>query len=263
MKKYLSIGEVAKLKGISVKSLRYYGELGILPPAYINKETGYRYYSLEQLVVIDLITVCIDLDIPLKNFHKYMADNQYINIGYLVEDGKAIAKQKIHKLKKIISFLNDISEHLINTNRIKQLSEPFIQNLPERFFLTLDWSADIYNVEEFRSKLTALYKQCREIDITDTFNQGVLFLYRDNIKISKVFLEIPKFIDNISNLITIPSGDFLSEIFDNATLATGIEKYISNKVYPNGSILIAKELYDIKIDYQPTPLEFQLLVTKK
>ena len=33
MKGYLSIGKVAKLKGVSVKSLRYYDEIGILKPA--------------------------------------------------------------------------------------------------------------------------------------------------------------------------------------------------------------------------------------
>ena len=36
MKEYLTIGEVSKMKGVGIKSLRYYDRLGILKPAYIN-----------------------------------------------------------------------------------------------------------------------------------------------------------------------------------------------------------------------------------
>ena len=40
----LSIGEAAKLKQVSVKSLRYYETIGILKPAYVDPSSGYRYY---------------------------------------------------------------------------------------------------------------------------------------------------------------------------------------------------------------------------
>lgn len=70
MKKYLTIGEVSKIKQVSPKSLRYYEKLGILLPAYTNKETGYRYYTVEQLLIVELIHICIELGIPLKKFQK-------------------------------------------------------------------------------------------------------------------------------------------------------------------------------------------------
>ena len=47
MKGYLSIGAVSKRKGVSIKSLRYYDRIGVLRPAYINKDTNYRYYKEE------------------------------------------------------------------------------------------------------------------------------------------------------------------------------------------------------------------------
>ena len=43
MKKYFTIGEISKMKGVGIKSLRYYDKVGVLKPAYINQETGYRY----------------------------------------------------------------------------------------------------------------------------------------------------------------------------------------------------------------------------
>lgn len=45
----LSIGEFSNICKVSPKALRYYAEIGLLLPEEINPETGYRYYSLDQL----------------------------------------------------------------------------------------------------------------------------------------------------------------------------------------------------------------------
>ncbi|MFJ8519661.1 MerR family transcriptional regulator [Lysinibacillus xylanilyticus] len=45
----LSIGEFSKICGVSTKTLRYYDEIGLINPDETNSESGYRYYSIEQL----------------------------------------------------------------------------------------------------------------------------------------------------------------------------------------------------------------------
>ncbi|MEZ4832447.1 MAG: MerR family DNA-binding transcriptional regulator [Caldilineaceae bacterium] len=47
----LKIGEFSKLAQVSVKTLRYYAELGLLKPDWVDRYTGYRYYTLQQLRV--------------------------------------------------------------------------------------------------------------------------------------------------------------------------------------------------------------------
>lgn len=64
----------------------------------------------------------------------------------------------------------------------------------------------------------------------------------------------------IENLLIIPNGDFLCKVIDGDTLE---EKYLTDKSYPDGSIFIAKELYDMNINCQLVPFEIQLLITKK
>ena len=71
----LSIGEVSKMKGVGVKSLRYYERMGVLPPAYVDPDSGYRYYSMRQMVDIDIITTCIDLGIPLRELRDHMDES--------------------------------------------------------------------------------------------------------------------------------------------------------------------------------------------
>lgn len=45
----LKICDFSRLSHVIVKALRYYDEIGLLPPAHIDYFTNYRYYSVEQL----------------------------------------------------------------------------------------------------------------------------------------------------------------------------------------------------------------------
>ena len=50
------IGEFSKLSQVSVKALRHYDALGLLKPARVDRFTGYRYYSADQLPRLYRIT---------------------------------------------------------------------------------------------------------------------------------------------------------------------------------------------------------------
>lgn len=51
----LSIGQMAKMNNISEKALRRYHDYGLLHPSRIDGQTGYRYYSVEQSMIVDTI----------------------------------------------------------------------------------------------------------------------------------------------------------------------------------------------------------------
>ena len=61
----LSIGAFAQRSRLSRKALRLYAELGLLPPARIGPETGYRYYRADQVDRARLIGLLRRLDMPL------------------------------------------------------------------------------------------------------------------------------------------------------------------------------------------------------
>lgn len=46
------IGAFSKLSGVTVKTLRHYDELSLLKPAHVDEESGYRFYTAEQLLTI-------------------------------------------------------------------------------------------------------------------------------------------------------------------------------------------------------------------
>lgn len=111
MNQYMSIGKVSKLKNVSIKSLRYYDRIGILKPAFVNTETNYRYYTNDQLYLLDAITVCIRLGIPLKDLNNYV-ENSSINLQKLLYDGKILAEQKIMDIHNCLETLQETLQNM-------------------------------------------------------------------------------------------------------------------------------------------------------
>ena len=61
----LSIGKMAALNRISVSTLRLYDEKGLLKPCYIDPQTGYRYYDINQNARLDMIVYMKELGMSL------------------------------------------------------------------------------------------------------------------------------------------------------------------------------------------------------
>lgn len=62
----LSIGEFARLVGVSVRMLRHYDQLGLLAPARVDPFTGYRSYSTQQLSRANELVALKDLGFSLE-----------------------------------------------------------------------------------------------------------------------------------------------------------------------------------------------------
>lgn len=62
----LAIGTFGRHSGLSVKALRHYDRLGLLPAAYVDAATGYRWYEPAQVSTARLISRLRALDLPLQ-----------------------------------------------------------------------------------------------------------------------------------------------------------------------------------------------------
>mgnify|MGYP000627730719 CR=1 FL=1 len=68
------IGDFSKICRIPVSALRYYADIGLLEPAHISPETGYRYYSLEQLPQLNRILALKDLGLTLEQIKDLLSE---------------------------------------------------------------------------------------------------------------------------------------------------------------------------------------------
>jgi DNA-binding transcriptional MerR regulator/effector-binding domain-containing protein len=67
-----SIGEFARLGGVSVRTLRHYDETGLLPPATVDPDTGYRGYSAPQLTQLNRIMALKELGLSLTQVRRLL-----------------------------------------------------------------------------------------------------------------------------------------------------------------------------------------------
>lgn len=70
----LKIGDFSRLAHVSVKTLRFYARDGLLPPVWIDRFTGYRYYDLMQLPRLNRILALKDLGFSLEQIGKMLDD---------------------------------------------------------------------------------------------------------------------------------------------------------------------------------------------
>lgn len=88
-----TIGRFSKICSIPVKTLRYYDDIDLLKPSYIDYETNYRYYDYDKIEAIKII-------ILLKNFHIPLADIKEIIESADHIQWNSIIGQKITELEK-------------------------------------------------------------------------------------------------------------------------------------------------------------------
>lgn len=74
MENLMPIGEFATASRLSQKALRLYGENGVLPPAWVDPDTGYRYYRPEQLRTATLIALLRRAGMPLVEVRAFLRD---------------------------------------------------------------------------------------------------------------------------------------------------------------------------------------------
>ncbi len=130
MQNLLRIGQVCKLYGISLDTLRYYDHKDLLKPI-VDKENGYRYYSFEHLDVLEMLMVGKFLEIPLEQMKEKIACESiegYLTMleeqrGLIEERRKLLEKLSLYTqemtglLKKISAFENDYTFSKVTTEK--------------------------------------------------------------------------------------------------------------------------------------------------
>lgn len=71
----LKIGEFARVGQVSIATLRHYDQCGLLKPNALDPDTGYRYYSLDQLARLNRILALKELDFPLEQIARLLEED--------------------------------------------------------------------------------------------------------------------------------------------------------------------------------------------
>lgn len=145
------IQEVAKQSGVSVRTLHYYDEIGLLKPDKISP-SGYRVYQHNSLKRLQKILFYRELDFPLSKI-KQLLDNPWTDENRQMEQQLELLKLKHKRLQGIIRLLEDqlkgedrVSIKEFNMDEIRDHEEKYRVEVEEKY-----GSSDAYKESKKRA----------------------------------------------------------------------------------------------------------------
>ena len=101
----MQIREFAEFTGVSVRTLHYYDEIGLLVPARVDRATGYRYYDESSLLRMQEILFYRELDFPLKRIGQILSAPDHDKTQALKEQ-KILLTLKKERLERLICAID-------------------------------------------------------------------------------------------------------------------------------------------------------------
>ena len=104
----MTVHEVSRLTGVSIRALQYYDRIGLLRPASYS-EAGYRLYDDESLEVLQQILLFRELEFPLKEIKRIIQAPSFDRNKALEQQIELLRLKKEH-LEKLIDLAREIKE---------------------------------------------------------------------------------------------------------------------------------------------------------
>lgn len=105
----MRIKEFAAITGVSVRTLHYYDEIGLLRPAYVDRATGYRYYDDRSLLRMQEILFYRELDFPLQRIGELLSSPHYNQEQALTEQKQLLILKK-ERLERLIAAVDSAAK---------------------------------------------------------------------------------------------------------------------------------------------------------
>ena len=212
----MKIGDFAELNSISIQTLRYYEKVGLIVPAYIDSETNYRYYHLNQSASVDIIQFLKGFEFSLNEIKVLLEESDDLSLleTLIQEKHQALIAEK-KRIEKRINSLDSFQENMFEYQLNQNKDSMEIKKFPKRHILTYPLRKNIYqmseleyeyHLREFKQHLVG--KGFQRAD----FNRIGSTIQRENF-VKQVFLSqelfmfVPKKISEVPT-ISLPAGNY-------------------------------------------------------
>jgi len=128
-KSLLSIKEFSEMSGLEQSTLRYWDDIGLFSPAHRNPDNSYRYYSPEQIILVNFIKVLSSLHIPLKVIASVSENRTPEDILRLMEQQETILDQEITRLHEAHSTIHTLRDAIRQGIEVPDVERISVQHL--------------------------------------------------------------------------------------------------------------------------------------
>ncbi|URZ08602.1 MerR family transcriptional regulator [Clostridium felsineum] len=270
MKDLFTIGELSRLFNINIKTLRYYDEINLFKPIFVDRMNSYRYYSTEQFEQLNTIIYLKALGMSLNTISFHLNKRGIDNITELLNKQREITKEKIKELqrieKKIENRLSQINYAIqcSSLDMVQELkfNERTVVLLKQRIKSDRDLELSIRNLENNTNKSASIFNGKVGVSISKAKLKSRIFEEYDSIFL---FTEGEEYSDKL--LKVLPKGIYITIRFngthkDSPKYYYKLLKYIEEKGYAIGDDSIEITLIDFGLTTKRSEFitEIQILI---
>ena len=127
-----TVKNLSELSGVTVRTLHFYEEAGLLKPAYYGSN-GYRYYEESQLLQLQQILFFKELGLTIKQISKVLGRSDFDQLAALHAHRKALSQEK-EKIERLIETIDGTIKHLKGKKKMKAMGNV---NVPSDVFIKM------------------------------------------------------------------------------------------------------------------------------
>ena len=131
-----TVKEISDLTGISVRTLHYYDEIGLLKPTE-KSDAGYRLYDDRALEILQQILFFREFDIPLKEI-KAVLDNPALERNQILQVQRKMLVTKKERMERLIASIDDILKGenkmdftIFTKTEVEEMFQTMLEHMPE------------------------------------------------------------------------------------------------------------------------------------
>ncbi|GMQ55851.1 multidrug efflux transcriptional regulator BmrR [Vallitalea sediminicola] len=269
MDKYFSIGETAKINNVSIQALRLYDKMGLLKPAYVDPESKYRYYTIDQFIYIDLIKYSKHIGAPLKELSDVLQKKDIVTLLSFIQKQQDIVEKEINRLKNIKIAMGNIESKIKYVMEFEETNKIYYRHIDKRFIIKTKLKQEDKK-SDIEIKIRKLDKILEEndkilegetgyfVDLNLLIGKGEMVyrniyttLYNDNINSKNIDVE------------EIPEGRYLCIAYYNHEKEKAVDKllsYMKEKNINYKGISMQAELFNTLRQWENDNLLYELQI---
>ncbi len=278
MKNKYTVGEVAKLLNISAQTIRFYDKIGVVTPDQVDANTGYRYYSYDQIQYIGRIRYLQRFGFQLENIRSALSSNDvHAFLDFLHGREHAIREEirtredTLRELDWYINYYTHIEEHPF-------INLPYLTREPTRWLLAEPFKPGEELYGTAGKRLTELQNTPPFSDLPYLRQVGYLLdleeLRRGHIQPTHYYTFINGVPDiRHQKLLRIPGGNFfsvqariLAEPFEPELINRFLSSIVltpsvpESQIFTSKPLVLANEYEDNFVDFRNCIYEIQISI---
>lgn len=131
-----TVKEISDLTGISVRTLHYYDEIGLLKPTE-KSDAGYRLYDDKALETLQQVLFFREFDIPLKEI-KAVMDNPALERNQILQMQRKMLVVKKERMERLIASIDDILKGenrmdfaIFSKTEVEEMFQTMLEHMPD------------------------------------------------------------------------------------------------------------------------------------